>query len=444
MNYLEDKRLLELRFSNGMMMLPFIRYKLLCSKNQGNVISSTEVPLSKIRIFYRLFSNLPHIGLKKKKLVFFSSTLFNIELENKKGTYYNSLDGYYYNLFPNDSLLIEDADDEFRWRTKNSYRAMSFIKTYLLSFSFSLSRILNKIKPIRRTDFGYILKNYPDLYTIEELGCLDYFHRIYYSLIKWLLKKIQCKCIAVNCGSYGETYAPFIKAAHDLGIRVIELQHGAITTDHLAYHADSYITQNKEFATYIPDCLCTFGEYWKQYVDWKYEIIPVGNPHLNRYIKQYADVKVINDFLVISQPAIREYILPFVKDLAAIYSNKKIVLRLHPRDGIDCYKEIIDKFPNISLSFSYTNLYKDISQAHYVIGGYSTCLFEAMAFHKKIIIIDAPIVRKYFPADIGFWVKSAAELNLIGMSNCNSVDSNNLWTNGFEERVKQMLNKYIE
>ena len=141
-----------------MMMLPFIRYKLLCSKNQGNVISSTEVPLSKIRIFYRLFSNLPHIGLKKKKLVFFSSTLFNIELENKKGTYYNSLDGYYYNLFPNDSLLIEDADDEFRWRTKNSYRAMSFIKTYLLSFSFSLSRILNKIKPIRRTDFGYILK----------------------------------------------------------------------------------------------------------------------------------------------------------------------------------------------------------------------------------------------------------------------------------------------
>ena len=167
MNYLEDKRLLELRFSNGMMMLPFIRYKLLCSKNQGNVISSTEVPLSKIRILYRLFSNLPHIGLKKKKLVFFSSTLFNIELENKKGTYYNSLDGYYYNLFPNDSLLIEDADDEFRWRTKNSYRAMSFIKTYLLSFSFSLSRILNKIKPIRRTDFGYILKNYPDLYTIE-------------------------------------------------------------------------------------------------------------------------------------------------------------------------------------------------------------------------------------------------------------------------------------
>lgn len=83
MNYLEDKRLLELRFSNGMMMLPFIRYKLLCSKNQGNVISSTEVPLSKIRILYRLFSNLPHIGLKKKNS-FFLFYSFNIELENKK------------------------------------------------------------------------------------------------------------------------------------------------------------------------------------------------------------------------------------------------------------------------------------------------------------------------------------------------------------------------
>lgn len=28
------------------------------------------------------------------------------------------MDGYYYDLFPEDSLLIEDADEEFKWRAK--------------------------------------------------------------------------------------------------------------------------------------------------------------------------------------------------------------------------------------------------------------------------------------------------------------------------------------
>ena len=79
MDYLEDKKLLELRFSNGMMILPFVRYKLLCSKNQDNTSSSSRNPVSKPTIFFRLFSNLIRIRVKKKKLVFFSSTLFNVK-----------------------------------------------------------------------------------------------------------------------------------------------------------------------------------------------------------------------------------------------------------------------------------------------------------------------------------------------------------------------------
>ena len=444
MDYLEDKKLLELRFSNGMMILPFVRYKLLCSKNQDNTSSSSRNPVSKPTIFFRLFSNLIRIRVKKKKLVFFSSTLFNVEVEGEKGIYYNSMDGYYYDLFPEDSLLIEDADEEFKWRAKNSYKSMSFIRTYLLFLSFTLSRVFNKIKPIRRIDFDYIIKNYPELYTIEELGRLDYFHRIYYSLIKWVLKKTQCNLIAVNCGSYGETYAPLIKAAHDLGIKVIEMQHGAILQSHLGYHADDFIVNHDEYATYLPDILYSFGDYWKQYIDWKYEIISIGSPHLNRYIKQYASEEVINDFLIISQPSIREHVLSFAKDLASFYPEKKIVLRLHPRDVIQFYQEIIDEYSNLSLSFSEINLYKDISQSHYIVGGYSTCLFEAMAFHKKIIIIDIPIVRKYFPADVGVWVKSAIELEMLDRDNWNTIDSSQLWADGFEEKVKQRLKGYTK
>lgn len=136
--------------------------------------------------------------------------------------------------------------------------------------------------------------------------------------------------------------------------------------------------------------------------------------------------------------------MPFIKDLASLYPEKKIVLRLHPRDVVEFYEKDVDKYPNLSLSFSEINLYKDLSRTHYVVGGYSTCLFEAMAFYKKIVIIDAPIVRKYFPTDIGVWVKSAAELSMVDLDNCNSVDSSSLWANGFEEKVKQTLKDYIK
>ena len=71
------------------------------------------------------------------------------------------------------------------------------------------------------------------------------------------------------------------------------MQHGAILQSHLGYHADDFIVNHDEYATYLPDILYSFGDYWKQYIDWKYEIISVGSPHLNRYIKQYAREGVI-------------------------------------------------------------------------------------------------------------------------------------------------------
>lgn len=441
MKYLEDIKLLDLRFSNGMLMLPYIRYKLMCSINQDNTSASIKKRISRIIVLKRLLSNLSKFAIRRKNLVYFSSTLFNIESEKNKGTFYNSLDGYYYNIFPNDSLLIEDADENMSWRTKDSYDSLSFVNTFLLCISSLLANIFNKIKPIHVSDFDYLEKKYTGVFSMIELGRIDYFCRIYSYLIKRILKKIGCRLIAVNCGTYGQAYALLIKAAHDLGIKVIEIQHGAITANHLAYHADSFIVQDKEFATYIPDCLYTFGDYWKQYIGWKYDIVSVGNPHLNNHVARYANEEVAIDYLVISQPSLRNDLLAFVNELASNFVEKSIVVRLHPRDDIDFYRKSFESIPNVSFSFSSVNLYKDISRSHYVIGGYSTCLFEALAFHKSPIIIDTPLVRKYFPANIGIWVKTVSELEN-KQKEITSVDTSYFWADDFDNKVKRLLQEY--
>lgn len=442
MNYLEDKKLLELRFSNGMLMLPYIRYRLMCNINQDNSSASIKKRSSMITILKRLMTNITKVKIRKRKLVFFSTTLFNIELDDMKGYYYNSVDGYYYDLFPNDSLLIEDADEDVVWRKNGSYDALSFIRTYLLLFSFKVSKICNIIKPICKPDFEYVFRNYPGVFSVEELGRIDYFNRIYSYLVKILLKMSGCKLIAVNCGSYGETYAPLIKTAHDLGIEVIEIQHGAITAAHPAYHADEFITHDKEYAKYMPDYLYSFGDYWKQYIDWDYKIVSVGNPHLNKYIARYKNEEVVIDYLVISQPSMRNDILAFVKDLASRFAEKSIVLRLHPRDDLAFYKKSFEFFANVSFSFSFVNLYKDISRSHYIIGGYSTCLFEALAFHKSPIIIDTPLVRQYFPTNIGVWVKTVSELEKQQKEIISVVDTRYFWADDFESKVKRLLQEY--
>ena len=446
MEYLNDRKLLSLRFSNGMLILPTIRYSLMCHINQESSIpqSSSRSKLSRIK---SLICGLAKLKIRKKKILLFSSTLFNVETKTK-GHFFNSLDGYYYDIFPNDCLLIEDADENLTWRTTNTYKNLSFIGTYIQLFAWTVSKVCNKINPIKNPDFDYLIEKYPNVYTTSELSLWDYFNRIYYCCMRLFFKWTECKLVAVNCGSYGGTYAPLIKAAHDLNIKVVEMQHGAITSEHSAYHADDFIVNNQEYATYLPDALYSFGEYWKQYIDWKYEILPIGNPYLNEYVSSYINKETDTDFLVISQPVISEDIIKFVRNLSVTFPEKRIRIRLHPRDVLEYYQKEVSNIPNVTLSVSTDNLYKDISSSAYIIGGFSTCLFEALAFNKKLIIIDLPVNRKYFPSDIGLWVKSASELKRIcdgpeSAFNENSIATTDLWASDFETNVKNALKGYI-
>lgn len=151
MKYLEDRKLLNLRFTNGMLILPFVRYELMCSINDNFTSASVSSSPSKIKIFFRLLLNLWKIKFKKSDIVYFSSTLFNIK--NEQGIFFNSLHGYYYNLFPQNSLLIEDADEQTQWRTKNTCENLSFINTYLFFFSSLLAGFCNRLRTVKKKEF---------------------------------------------------------------------------------------------------------------------------------------------------------------------------------------------------------------------------------------------------------------------------------------------------
>src|SRR5699024_3590183 len=93
---------------------------------------------------------------------------------------------------------------------------------------------------------------------------------------------------------------PIIAAAKDLGIKVIEFQHGVLTEYHFAYN---FSDPTKDI-NYIPDKLLTFGEYWGKTERFpkQIEIEVCGFPYLNQQLEKHKGFpKKKKQILYISQ-----------------------------------------------------------------------------------------------------------------------------------------------
>lgn len=439
MKSIENPKLLDCYFKNGMMILPYYHSIINARLKQQKFASERRYKVSKKKKIISLLSGILHCKIKKKNILIFSSTLFNIE---NNGRFFNCLHGYYYNLYPNETLLIEDSDNNFNWRTKNSYDGLSFINTYIELLCLILQKVCHTFAPIYRDDYNVFIKEYPNLLSLERLSKDDYYTKFYAFFIKKLLKKVNPKIIIVNCGSYGHNAAIICFVAKQLGIKVIEPQHG-VTYKSPGYTASDIIANSKEYTKYLPDVLFTFGEYWKTFVNWKYEILPVGYQHLNEYTQKMKHTKTNHDFLVISQPMNEQDEIKkveFVKSLSKCFHKKKILFRIHPSENYEQQKTIYQDFKNIEISNSKKALYEDIKICRNIIGWYSNCLYECLAFEKTPIIVDTSYTREYFPNNIGIWIKSAEELSTIDLDALQSTKDYSLyWTSDFEKKVKEYI-----
>jgi hypothetical protein len=439
---LNDENLIKLRFNNGKLILPYFRYELLCFLDQKAPTLSGEKRHKKIKLAQRFWRILRNLKLPlSKKIVLFTSTLFEIK-DSESGSYYNCLDGYYYNLYPNDTLIIEDCDSQYNWRTIGSYANFSTIRSLIDLISSTLASILNRVHKQRNDDYDYLIKKYPGFFSQDLLSCTDYRVNIYSFLIRFLLKMIRPSLIGINCGTYGQTYGILINEARKLNIKTFEMQHGIITDTHLAYHTENYIRDSKEFREYLPDYLLTFGEYWHKSINLFNELIAVGNPHLSKFLSNNnADIK--QDFLIISQDTVRNELIAFTKELATYKKESKILYRLHPKELIDDYAKEFQPFNNIVLTTSTVNLYIDILQSKVVIGAYSTVLYEALAFNKPVYILDLPLSRRYLSETIfGKWIKNAYEIDSFLNENL-MVDNEMIWKSNFDNNIKSFYSTVL-
>ena len=141
MEYIVNPELLKLKFKNGHLLLPWFYTTLMYKKNNQQFSGSGNKPVSFTKRLFNLVIQLKNFRVKKSSILIFSSCLFNVKDEN--GEYFNSLHGFYYDLFPKDSLLIEDGDVNNVWRPTGNYANVSYINSLFVYITSILLQIID-------------------------------------------------------------------------------------------------------------------------------------------------------------------------------------------------------------------------------------------------------------------------------------------------------------
>ncbi len=195
--------------------------------------------------------------------------------------------------------------------------------------------------------------------------------------------------------------AAIISAAKKNTILVKELQHGLISNIGVI---SNYPFTKEESLDYFPDQFYFWDNvqmlYAKLPID-KKNIIPFRNAHIDKWIFKTQNIlKEDKTILVISQPYSSWEMQDFIFNNREILAEYSIIYKIHPAENVENFSKFKERFHNNS-NIKFVNneetMYVLLKQAKYVLGIYSSSLFEASAFNCKVILLNLPGVEMSFP-----------------------------------------------
>jgi len=193
-------------------------------------------------------------------------------------------------------------------------------------------------------------------------------------------------------------YTPFILSINSLcktlGIKTIELQHGAMGRYHIPFNF-----KKKVVLEGFPDYIFLFGRFWHDITRFpvaEERLIVTGFPHFEkaancpkRILNPIVGKKMI---LFLSQGTIGKQMSSFASQLSKILDKNKyyIVYKLHPGEyqrWKDDYPWLVDNDISV-VDNNYFDIYHYFSISFVQIGVYSTAILEGMGFGAHTILLN--------------------------------------------------------
>ena len=226
-----------------------------------------------------------------------------------------------------------------------------------------------------------------------------YLYKTEYAYYKRIIEKLKPKAI-VEVVSYNRKCMTVNEIAKKLGIPTVEMQHGVLGEEHIAYQypEGSKIPQ-------FPDYVFTFSEYWSRKTRMP---IPdkckkaTGYPYLEKMAGKYAGALKDQEkktILFLSSAPIGNRLVDIAVKLQKLLGEKEyhIIFKLHPNEYAgwrECYPELAKSGLEV-IDDGKTNLYYLFSVSDIQVSGFnSTTIFEGLYFNLPTYVLNYCVLKE--------------------------------------------------
>lgn len=180
------------------------------------------------------------------------------------------------------------------------------------------------------------------------------------------------------------SHPALVVGAKQAGAKVIEIQHGFISEFHPAY---SYPNQRIQSA---PDRILVWGSFWSKSTKFPKGCKPIVTGPSSHFLNQRSQVaktiRIPKTIMFTSQGALGIKLLEQAILWAKTLVDHQITFRLHPNEDLAEYQKF-DLPINLTLSHKTPTFLELLGTSEYLVGGFSTTLYEGVSFGSKVIVL---------------------------------------------------------
>lgn len=371
-------------------------------------------------LFFKIFSFNSPIWIKRGSYIVFGHPRRLLE----NNIYIDKYTDPFLELFNSNKkfcVIEKPVNDIIRFPNSLAHYKPAITKNLFYSESlyfllFILQKFLRfKISKNKLNEIDFINKDFKKRFKLNINLLKKIFHilpnfKSEYYVYRLLFKIKKPKKIFIICSPGFEA---IIAAAKSLNIHTYELQHGSPSRGKLNYDYSSGISKFN-----FPDYFLSFGSFWTRNVKLPIpnkNIIPIGFPYLNK--KKNLKKKKLNQLLIISQIGKSKELINFTIKIRKRLNEKiDILFKLHPSENSNEIQGLLNNLRRKKIKViesKSSDMYKFLSESKWVLGVYSTSLYEALAFNCKIFVLKTSgyeFVKKLIEKNFFTLIKSASEM----------------------------------
>lgn len=276
-----------------------------------------------------------------------------------------------------------------------------------------LTEVSNAISAVLQTELG--LEKYTPRCVMISLASFHWLRRLYRTLLRWLNAPFLLLL---------ETDHAPIAAARELGMQVIELQHGSYPRYYPAKSWSRYALPYKTRMP-LPHRIFTYGPYWSGELAalgfWQDELRSVGSVRIDQYRAQKAQrADELCCIAVTTQGMDTQRLIAFMDEFIRLAEGRvpcRVYFKMHPRyhNSHLAFHEVFKNNPHVQLvgSNESPTTFELLQLANLHLSISSTCHYEALALGVPTVILPletAETVAHLREAGHAFFAKTPREL----------------------------------